>query len=285
MSTQLEKHAFSLTPSSLSEAMEFSNIIAESDLVPKDYKGKPGNVLVAVQMGLELGLPPLQAIQGIAVINGRPSLWGDALLALVRASPHFESIEEEQGETEAICRVKRRGEPSRTVVFTVEDAKRAGLWQTEAKVKRRGKEGGWYETDNDSPWFRYPRRMLQMRARGFALRDMFADVLKGISMAEEAQDMPDRSRDIEGTATTDDLNARLKAIADTRNSPPENAPPKLEEIIEKIVAAPNRTELERIGALAKGLPEADRDAARKAYTWRMKSLEPGGESQPSSEPT
>jgi hypothetical protein len=266
-----ELTTFSLTPSSLKEAMEFSKIISESDLVPRDYKGKAGNVLVAVQMGLELGLPPLQAIQGIAVINGRPSVWGDALLALVRASPHFESIHEEQSEEGAICTIKRRGEPSRTVTFTVEDARRAGLWQTEAKVKRRSKEGGWYETENDSPWFRYPRRMLQMRARGFALRDMFADVLKGVAMAEEAQDLPDHSRDIEGT-TVDDLNVKLRALADSKAQRHPAPAPVLAQVLKKIAAAQTREDLERIGELAKALPEADRDDARRAYATRIKAL-------------
>jgi hypothetical protein len=254
MATELAP--FSLTPSNLKEAMEFSKIIAESDLVPKDYKGKPGNVLVAVQMGLELGLPPLQAIQGIAVIGGRPSLWGDALLALVRSSPNFDGIAEEQTETEATCTVKRRGEPARTVVFSTEDAKRAGL------------------LNKDGPWRLYPRRMMQMRARAFALRDVFADVLKGVAMAEEAQDM-DRSRDIEGS-TVDDLNVRLRALADSRAQSPEDAPPKaapvLAEVIEKIAAAPSKEELERIGTLAKALPEADREAARNAYAARIKAL-------------
>jgi hypothetical protein len=258
---------FTLTPSNLKEAMEFSKIIAESDLVPKDYKGKPGNVLVAVQMGLELGLPPLQAIQGIAVINGRPSLWGDALLALVRASPHFESIDEEQTETEAVCRVKRRGEAAITRSFSVTDATKARL------------------SNKEGPWQQYPRRMLQMRARAFALRDAFADVLKGVAMAEEAQDIPDRSRDIEGT-TVDDLNNRLRALADSRAS--ENAPPKLAEVIEKIAAATTRTELERIGTLAKALSETDLIVARNAYATRIKALtepeakatEPGGQPQP-----
>jgi hypothetical protein len=271
MATELAP--FTLTPSNLKEAMEFSKIIAESDLIPKDYKGKPGNVLVAVQMGLELGLPPLQAIQGIAVINGRPSLWGDALLALVRASPHFESIEEEQTETEAVCRVKRRGEAAITRSFSVADATKAGL------------------SKKDGPWQQYTRRMLQMRARAFALRDAFADVLKGVSMAEEAQDMPNHSRDIEGTTVTGDLNARLKALVDNKAdvpTVPKDAPPKLAEVIKQIAAAPDRTELERIGTLAKKLPEADLNVARDAYAARIKVLAESpakpGEPQPQALP-
>ena len=77
------KNTFSLTPSSLKEAMEYAQIIANSTMVPKNYQGKPGDILVAVQMGAELGLKPIQALQNIAVINGRPSVYGAMLCLLL----------------------------------------------------------------------------------------------------------------------------------------------------------------------------------------------------------
>jgi len=149
-----------------------AEILADSDLVPKDFRGKPGNTLVAIQWGAEIGLGALQAVQNIAVINGRPALWGDAVIALVRSSPLCEFIIETDDGNTAACRVKRRGEPEQTRTFSMEDAASAGL---------KGKQG---------PWQQYPKRMRQMRARAFALRDVFADVLKGIPMAEELQDTP-----------------------------------------------------------------------------------------------
>src|SRR5688500_16008137 len=88
MSTELQKatKTFSLNPASLKEAIELSELMAKSDLVPKDYKGKPGNILVAVQMGAEIGLPAMQSIQNIAVINGKPSIYGDLGKALLLAA-------------------------------------------------------------------------------------------------------------------------------------------------------------------------------------------------------
>ena len=82
---------FSLRPTNFSEAMRLANMIAKSDLAPKDYKGKPENCLLAVQMGAEVGLSPMQAIQNIAVIGGRPSVFGDAMLAICQASQDFEA--------------------------------------------------------------------------------------------------------------------------------------------------------------------------------------------------
>jgi len=160
------------TPTTLTEAMQFSELMAKSTMVPRQYQGKPEDILVACQWGAEIGLSPLQALQNIAVINGKPSVYGDAALALVQASPVCEDIQESiEGET-AICTALRRGRKPVTARFSVDDAKRAGLW---------GKQG---------PWTQYPKRMLQMRARGFALRDAFPDVLKGLITSEEAMDYP-----------------------------------------------------------------------------------------------
>jgi len=167
----------SLEPSTLSEAMTFAEMLARSTMVPRDFQGKPENVLVAIQWGREIGLGPLQALQNIAVIGGRPSVWGDAMLALVRGAAVCayvrESIEGDGENIVATCRCGRRGEDGEVVsTFSVADAKKAGLW---------GKQG---------PWQQYPKRMLQMRARGFALRDAFPDVLRGVITAEEAADIP-----------------------------------------------------------------------------------------------
>jgi hypothetical protein len=161
----------------MADAMKFGEMIANSDFAPKDFRGKPASCVLAIQAGAEIGLSPMQAMQSIAVVNGRPSIFGDAAMAVAKASPVCEHVTETiEGEGEqmvATCTAKRRGYPAPTVSrFTVADAKKAGLW---------GKSG---------PWSQYPRRMLQMRARGFALRDAFPDVLRGLVTAEEAQDYP-----------------------------------------------------------------------------------------------
>ena len=166
------RQQFNLSPQTFEQALTFSNYLADSDLVPKDFKGKPANCLIAMQWGAEIGLQPLQALQNLAVINGRPALWGDAVIALVRGSPLCEYVLESDDGTMATCKVKRRNEPEQVRTFSMDDAKAAGLM---------GKAG---------PWTQYPKRMRQMRARAFALRDVFPDVLRGLPVAEELMDAP-----------------------------------------------------------------------------------------------
>lgn len=171
---QRPREAFSLVPQSLQEAQQLAEIMSCSEIVPKHFQEKPANIFVAVQMGQELGLSPMQSLRFIAVINGMPSVYGDGLIAICRAHPAFEWIEEtlDDKTLTATCRVKRRNEPVCERAFSWADAERAQL------------------TTKDGPWITYPRRMLQMRARGWALRDTFADAIAGVAVAEEAIDMP-----------------------------------------------------------------------------------------------
>ena len=180
MSTEISTSttpARGLALQSFDDAWRFWQMVAKTDFAPKDFKNKPESCMLAGQHGAELGLGPMQSLQCIAVINGRPTIWGDAALALVQSSPVCEfvseTVEGDGDQMVATCVAKRRGYPAPSAVrFSVADAKKAGLW---------GKSG---------PWTQYPRRMLQLRARGFALRDAFPDVLKGLVTAEEAQDYP-----------------------------------------------------------------------------------------------
>lgn len=176
MSQQLSRshNQFLVSPQNLSEAMQYAKMIANSSFCPKDMRGKEGDVLIAVQMGAEVGISPIQALQNIAVINGRPCIWGDAALALVQSCQQYVSHREWEEVTTnglvAYCGVTRKGSEEYVKSFSELDAKKANLW---------GKSG---------PWTQYPSRMLQMRARGFALRDKFADALKGLNIREEVED-------------------------------------------------------------------------------------------------
>ena len=89
--TNLVKHQ-GFAPQTMTEAIEFSSMLSRSQMVPKNYQNKPEDILVAVQWGYEIGLAPLQALQAISVINGKPSVYGDAAMALVQNSPLCEDV-------------------------------------------------------------------------------------------------------------------------------------------------------------------------------------------------
>lgn len=270
MTTELVSNkdiGFNLVPTNNSEAWEIAKMLADSDMVPKDYKGKPANVLVAAAMGAELGLPPVQALQNIAVINGRPSLWGDALIGLVRSHPKCEDIAEtfDEDTMTASCVVKRKGQSPVEATFSQADAKAAGLW---------GKTG---------PWSQYPKRMLKLRARGFALRDAFADVLKGVAVAEEQQDIIA----VQGEVVPKDEPPAKKGTAALKERMPPPTPDgaidfhsesaKLRaDFLSQITAVDTVTGAKAIGEAIAGqadtLREEDTDVLRNALNIRMKAL-------------
>lgn len=170
-----------LVPQTLAEATRIAKGLMESGCLPKSLNTVP-KVLMAQQFLRQIGLPDIAALPRICVINGSYSLWGEGPKAICQ--PFIEDFEEFLFDAAytpisfqnknlnaepygAYCRIKRMGivtPVERT--FTTDDAK---------KAKLLGKSG---------PWQEYPKRMLQMRARSWALKDGFPDRLMGTAIAE-----------------------------------------------------------------------------------------------------
>lgn len=216
------------------EIERFAERAARSGMVPRDFIGKPDAICIAIQLGSELGLAPMQSLQSIAVINGRPSVWGDATMALCRASGVAAYIKEwHEGSGENLtyyCESQRRDDPNPVrASFSISDAKKAGLF---------GKAG---------PWTQYLPRMLQMRARGFGLRDAFPDVLKGLITTEEAQDIP-----FEATGLKPTLPAAAKlSEPDHTAAPKRTVADAINELATEFEAAATKDEVDAVLASKK----------------------------------
>jgi hypothetical protein len=263
-----------IIPTTIEEVFRLAKAVAASGLAPKEMS-TPEKITVAIMHGLEIGLAPMQAIQRIAVVNGRPTVWGDAIPALLLARGFHigERIEGTGDARIAYCKVVR---PDGSLIerqFSVTDAKVAGLWQTQARIKRKNNHTGeWYEKDNDSPWFRYPDRMLQMRARGFACRDGAADVLAGLYLREEIEE--DQSmKDI----TPQQKQVVLPAIG--KALPPvvgevEDVP--LTPTGEARAAIAEAGSIEVLNHLREAMPDADWQSLESEVAARTKVIEAGG---------
>lgn len=184
-----------IIPQSVDEVFRLAKAIEVSKLAPRGME-KAEAITVAIMHGAELGLSPMQAVQKIAVVNGRPTLMGDAAKALLFSKGFRIREDMNDDATLAICTITR---PDGTEVrrqFSKSDAMRAGLW---------GKAG---------PWQQYPQRMLAYRALGFAARDGAADVLMGLYLTEEAADIIDITpkRKSSAAAKRDGDDARLNEI-------------------------------------------------------------------------
>lgn len=216
--------------SDLAAAMKFSDLMSKTQFIPKAFIGKPADVLACIMFGQEIGLPPMASLQNIAVINGTPSIYGDGMLAIVKTHPDFVNIKEVYSEENEsyTCYVKRKDQSEVIQVFSKKDAIQASLW---------GKTG---------PWTSYPKRMLMFRARSWALRDAFPDVLKGLIQAEEAQDIPETERNVtpeveteKKSTVTDSIKTKVKKtkpVEEVKGEEVEPTPEEVQETVEPVEA-------------------------------------------------
>jgi hypothetical protein len=199
---------FTQMPRTEAEAYAFCRRVATSMFCPKAFKPENflkkvqayekdeakaralaleesiGNIFVCFMYGCSLELQPLQALQGIAVVNGIPSLYGDLLYAICKSRAKVQVTENwDDNNKVAYCRVERPGYQPVEQSFGFNDAIFAGLMVQDPKT-------GYLRGNKEGPWSAYPKRMCQMRARSLALRDQCPDLLRGLAIYEEAADIP-----------------------------------------------------------------------------------------------
>jgi hypothetical protein len=181
-----------IIPKTVEEAARLAKAVIIGGFAPDSYKDKsgiidPNKVMLGIMSAMEAGLQPLYGLRQIAIINNRPTIWGDAAMALVQSRNIIDDYNEEQvgklPDSTDLSKwsddygwkvtIKRKGQKGSYVgIFTVGMAKRSKLWMHPKK----------------DPWREYPDRMLKIRARAFALRDGFADALAGLAIREEVED-------------------------------------------------------------------------------------------------
>lgn len=187
-----------IIPRSIEEMWRVSTMVVRAGLAPQALVGKKTGeeaasaVAIAVMAGAELGLPPMVALRSFTVIGGRPALYGDGIINVARRSKKAAYIRtgyDDAGEF-GWCEAKRSdtGEEKR-VEFSKDDARAAGLLDERPTIKRKGFDGQWKDVPNDAPWYRYRKRMQAWRAAGYCLRELFADVLGGITDEFEAHEI------------------------------------------------------------------------------------------------
>ena len=209
-----------IIPRTIDEVARVANAVIVAGLAPNSYEGRDdkertSKIIIGIMKGAEVGFPPITALSTIAIINGRPCIWGDGAVALIQSSGQVEKVEQfYEGQEEpdglpdnytAVYSIYRKGQETPYVGrFSVGDAKRARLWANPRKA----------------PWMDYPKRMLMMRARAFALRDGFADRLMGLSIAEEAQDIQPVAEPISTSFLDDAPNAGAAPALEAGGSTP-----------------------------------------------------------------
>ncbi|MCJ8053822.1 recombinase RecT [Shinella curvata] len=195
-----------IVPQTFEETMRVARAVVASGLAPAALIGKKTGddaaaaVAVCIMSGAELGLKPMVSLRSFTVINGKPALYGDGLINVVRQSGKVAFLktgyEMRDGQMVGYCHAKRSdtGEESR-VEFTQAQAERAGLWDDRPTIRKQVWENNqkvWKDGQpNDAPWYKFRERMIAWRAAGYCLRELFGDVLGGIRDEFEAREIAD----------------------------------------------------------------------------------------------
>jgi len=246
----------SMVPATLAQAMDVAALLATSGFIPAAFQGKPNDVFAAILAGSDVGLKPMQALKNIAVINGRASVWGDALPGIVKSKPDYEWMTDEistDGQV-ATCKAKRKGEPVVIRTFSMEDAKRAGL------------------LEKTGPWKTYPKRMLQMRARALAIRDAWPHHVMGIYVAEEVMDIPEKDITDQGV-TVPDQHGEVTRTDEVREKLKQSeGQARLAGMLDRIKSSETDAALNDLAGDLQDFPESDKRILRSAWKKRQTEL-------------
>jgi hypothetical protein len=150
----------------LDQEKGFAIAMAQSDLLPPAYRGKPANVLVAMEWAHALGVAPMTAMQQVHIIEGKPTASAQMIAGLVRRAGH--NLRVGGDDVRAVCEITRSDDPDFVFksVWTIERAQKAGL-------------------TNKGTWKQYPGSMLKARAITEAARDACPEALLGVAYTTE----------------------------------------------------------------------------------------------------
>jgi hypothetical protein len=273
-----------VAPTTVAELKELATIAINSGLLSRELQGKGAQAaFIIIATGMELGLSPMQALRGIHVVEGKPVLSADLLVALVKRSGACEYFRLVESTPErATYETLRKGEPKPTpLTWTMEDARRANL------VGRQN-------------WKAHPAAMLRARCAAALARAVYPDLLLGVYEESEGEEIAagaaPRTVEVrtEIVATPDTFQRSGKqierAIARAAEEPPPPPPAEdveFEEVADsgpdvlsliatrrqEIAAAPDRATLRStvVASLAKD-PEEVKAAVRPDYEARLKQL-------------
>lgn len=263
-------------PSSLAEADKLAQRLAASNLVPDALKGKPGDILIILMLGHELGLAPMQALRSVVVINGKPIVSADLAVSLVKkhtSCSFFRLVSTD--DSQATYETERKGEGRTKMIWTMQQAVAAGL-------AGRG------------PWKAHPAAMLRARASLALARAVYPDVLLGVYSPDEAEEMKPGSTihgQLETTATlgaaqvveSPPLAIVAQSVVEKPKAEPEEAqlvPPTGEDpaavILERIQASETLAELRSLAGSIKEKGLGSVPAVRDAYASKQAELRRAG---------
>ena len=232
-----------LAPASYDEMFR----LAESMFRSKMFGvSSPEQAMVVLMTGLELGFSPAQAFRGIHVINNKPTLSADMMVAVCKSRPdvcHYFRMVETTDER-ATYETHRVGEPGpQRITFTSADAKRAGLLSNPTHQK-------------------YPGPMLRARSSSALARMVYSDLILGLYTPDEIESIPTPERSAPAIPRPEPVNVTPKPAQSPAAQKPATPKPAAADTVPGTIQE-RRTHLRR---LMQSMSDADMQATLEAFT-------------------
>ena len=257
------------TTDSLAEMMEWSKAMATGDMLPRQYRGNPANLMFACEYADALGIPRINALTSIHVIDGKPTASADLIASLVRKAGHKLRVEGDDTFAEVV--IIRADDPD----YIPQPVR----WD-EAKARKAGKWG------TKGPWTNYPGAMLRSRAITEAARKWASDALYGVIYT--AEELGGQVAD-DGTpviTTAAPPRREQQSIADALATSEAEVVVDVDSLLAAIETAESKDALRELWAQTAALPEEGKALTRELITARLADLETAvTATEPESEPT
>lgn len=147
-------------------AWQIAEAIADTDFIPRHFKGKPGDIMAALMLSDELGLPPVSGLRSIYVISGTPALYARTMVALAMQHGHEVWTEVSTDAAVTVCGQRRGSKHVERATWDTARARKAGYTSNKK-----------YESD--------PQAMLYAKAAAEVARKVAPDVLNGVPYSVE----------------------------------------------------------------------------------------------------
>jgi hypothetical protein len=254
------------TELSLTTDLKLASTLVKSGLLPSAIKS-PEAALVIILTGRELGLAPLQALRSISVVEGKPTLSADLLLALAYKSGLCTGYEIlELTDEKCVVQISRNGQVKPPYSYTIEEARKAGL-------------------ANRPNWQRHTKAMLRARATSAACRAYFPDVVLGLYTPDELEDLSPvvseaapvvitpAPRVVEAAPAMQALPASPAPIAPTVSQEEDSEEAEVISAVKKAISEKTDVaQLDLLGTQIATLPDVIKNASRAAFVARRKEL-------------
>lgn len=172
-----ELPAFSNTKT-FEHSQRVAKMLASSSLVPQAYQGNVQNTMIALEMANRIGASPLQVMQNLYIVHGKPSWSSSFIIAAINACRKFSPVRFD---------VTGEGATLACVAWAYDLATGDRLDGPRITMEMANAEG-WLNKAG-SKWKTMPDLMIRYRAAAFFGRLYAPEILMGMQTADEVEDV------------------------------------------------------------------------------------------------